>query len=73
MGAAFWALSHACSFQNGIEQVIHEGGDADTNAAVVGAILGARDGFDSFPVELVSGLQNQLALDKRVNTFFQMI
>ena len=73
MGAAFWALKHACSFQDGIEQVIHEGGDADTNAAVVGAMLGTRDGFDSFPVELVNGLQNRIALEKRVNTFFQAI
>lgn len=45
LGAGLWALRHATSFADGITQVIHEGGDADTNAAVVGALLGAKFGF----------------------------
>ena len=29
--------------------VASRGGDADTNAAIVGALLGARDGADAIP------------------------
>jgi ADP-ribosylglycohydrolase len=36
IGAGFWALRNASSYRDGVLQVIHEGGDADTNAAVVG-------------------------------------
>ncbi len=66
MGAAFWALRHTDSFRDGIEQIIHEGGDADTNAAVTGALLGARDGIDGIPEELVLGLQDASELEERL-------
>ena len=66
MGAAFWTLKHSHSFRDGIAQVIHEGGDADTNAAVAGALLGARDGIDGIPEELVLGLQGASALEERL-------
>ena len=66
MGAAFWALRHTPSFRDGIEQIIHEGGDADTNAAVAGALLGARDSIDGIPEELVFGLQGASSLEERL-------
>lgn len=36
--------------------MVNAGGDADTNAAVACAILGAKYGFDSIPTEYVEGL-----------------
>ena len=37
-------------------KLVNAGGDADTNAAVACAILGAKYGFDSIPTEYVEGL-----------------
>ncbi|MFN2543348.1 MAG: ADP-ribosylglycohydrolase family protein [Actinomycetota bacterium] len=42
------ALEEA-SFEEGIRHVIAAGGDTDTNAAVAGALLGARDGTAALP------------------------
>jgi ADP-ribosylglycohydrolase len=56
LGAAFWALQNAETFSDGLLTVIHEGGDADTNAAVAGALLGARFGFEAIPQEWRAGL-----------------
>lgn len=56
LGAAFWSLLHAQTFREGILSVIHEGGDADTNAAVAGALLGARFGYNSIPSSWINGL-----------------
>ena len=36
--------------------MVHAGGDADTNAAVACAILGAKYGYSSIPQEYVEGL-----------------
>lgn len=53
---ALWAYWHAKSFEGGLLKVVNAGGDADTNAAVACAILGAKFGFSSIPQEYVDGL-----------------
>lgn len=63
--AAFWALRHCDSVESGIAAVIHEGGDADTNAAVAGAILGARFGYGSIRSGLVDSLAGNNSLFER--------
>ncbi len=45
-----------CPSKEGLSAVIHEGGDADTNGAVAGSLLGARFGFSGIPRHLVQGL-----------------
>jgi ADP-ribosylglycohydrolase len=65
LGAALWALAHARSFEEGVSALIHEGGDADTNAAVAGALLGARFGHEAIPSRWVSGLVHGAALEQR--------
>jgi ADP-ribosylglycohydrolase len=55
---AFWELVHAPSFRQALVDVANRGGDADTNAAITGALLGAYYGAASIPpewVELVLG------------------
>ena len=37
-----WAYWHSTSFVDGLLKVVNAGGDADTNAAVACAILGAK-------------------------------
>ena len=53
MGAAIYALRKGYRYAEGVETIIRAGGDTDTNAAVAGAVLGARWGFDSIPIDLI--------------------
>jgi ADP-ribosyl-[dinitrogen reductase] hydrolase len=46
---AFWELFHAPSFEAGLIDVVNRGGDADTNGAIAGALLGAYHGIDAIP------------------------
>jgi ADP-ribosylglycohydrolase len=71
MGASFWALKHANSFQEGLLQIIHEGEDADTNGAVAGSLLGAKFGFSSIPHEWVDGLRAKNDLDAKIDNLFE--
>jgi ADP-ribosylglycohydrolase len=55
---AFWHAKHTGSWREAVVDVSSRGGDADTNAAIVGALLGARDGASAIPpawVEQVLG------------------
>jgi ADP-ribosyl-[dinitrogen reductase] hydrolase len=54
---ALWTLANCGSFEDVIISAVNLGGDADTNAAVAGALAGAKFGFSSFPSELVDKLQ----------------
>lgn len=72
-GAAFWVLLHATNFAEGISAIIHEGGDADTNAAVAGALLGARFGFNSIPQHWVTGLRDRQILVTRVEQLLSIL
>jgi ADP-ribosylglycohydrolase len=65
LAAAFWALRHAADFERGIGAIIHEAGDADTNAAVAGSLLGARFGLSGIPRRWVEGLVHREALERR--------
>jgi ADP-ribosyl-[dinitrogen reductase] hydrolase len=46
---AFWELFHAPSFEAGLTDVVNRGGDADTNAGIAGALLGAVYGEEAIP------------------------
>lgn len=46
---AFWHAVHTPSWRDAVVDVASRGGDADTNAAIVGALLGARDGESALP------------------------
>jgi len=46
---AFWCALHRPSLEEALISLAEAGGDTDTNAAVAGALLGARDGEASIP------------------------
>jgi ADP-ribosyl-[dinitrogen reductase] hydrolase len=48
---ALGCLLQAMDFRSGLEEVVRLGGDADTNGAVAGALLGARFGASAIPPE----------------------
>ena len=59
LSAALWSLWHCDSFKDGLLQVVNAGGDADTNAAVACAILGAKFGYESIPEDYIKGLAEE--------------
>jgi ADP-ribosyl-[dinitrogen reductase] hydrolase len=66
---AFWAAMRAATFEQAVVEAANLGGDADTNAAVTGALAGARFGAAAIPQrwleplmarEHISGLATRL-------------
>jgi len=59
LGCAVYSLkNHNNSFYNILQLVIREGGDADTNGCVVGAVLGCYLGYNNIDDFLIKGLIN---------------
>ncbi len=50
---AVWHLAQTASWRDALVDVASRGGDADTNAAIVGALLGARDGAAAIPASWI--------------------
>ena len=73
MAASLWAYWNAQSFEEGLLSVVRAGGDADTNAAVACAILGAKFGFSAIPQEYVDGLVYKDQLDKVIFGMIEIV
>ncbi len=73
LGAGLWAMIHAMSYEEGILAVVHEGGDADTNASVAGALLGAKFGYSGIPSAWTESLLHRDALDSRIVRLMETI
>ena len=63
MGAGFWALRQS-DFRAALEEMVYEGGDADTNAAVAGALLGCKLGMKALPKSWMKNLLHKQWLDR---------
>jgi ADP-ribosyl-[dinitrogen reductase] hydrolase len=61
-GAAFQALLRPGDVETELRRVVSLGGDADTNAAVAGALLGARDGTKGLPADWLERLRDAEAI-----------
>lgn len=48
---AFWHLLHVGTFEIAVVDVVNRGGDADSNGAITGALLGALHGESSIPAD----------------------
>lgn len=46
---AFWHLMNTPSWRDAVVDIASRGADSDTNAAITGALLGARDGANAIP------------------------
>ena len=55
---AFHYLYQASSYTGALRAVLNHGGDSDTNACIVGGILGALHGVAGIPGEMVSAVRN---------------
>jgi ADP-ribosyl-[dinitrogen reductase] hydrolase len=61
-GVAFQALLRGGDAEAELRRVVGLGGDADTNGAVAGALLGARDGVGGLPAGWLARLQDRDAI-----------
>lgn len=73
LAAGLWAYWNAKTFKDGLLTVVNSGGDADTNAAVACAILGAKYGFSSIPQEYVEGLIYKEQLEEVANGMMDLM
>jgi len=61
-GAAFQALVRPGDVETELRRVVSLGGDTDTNAAVAGGLLGARDGANGLPARWLQRLRDAEAI-----------
>lgn len=61
-GVALQALLRGGDAETELRRVVALGGDTDTNAAVAGALLGARDGEDGLPTDWLERLRESDAI-----------
>lgn len=69
LSVALWAYFNRNDFTNTLATIIHQGGDADTNATVAGSLLGTIYGFRSLPKDLVHGLIYKDLLNQKFEEF----
>jgi ADP-ribosyl-[dinitrogen reductase] hydrolase len=62
-GVALQALLREGDFETEVRRVISLGGDTDTNGAVAGALLGAREGVAGLPSEWLSNLVHRREIE----------
>ena len=73
LAAALWAYWHAKTFEEGLLAVVRAGGDADTNAAVACAVLGAKFGSNAIHLEYLDGLVYKDQLDEVIDGMIKLI
>jgi len=71
LGAAFWAFKQN-DFRAALEKICFKAGDADTNGATAGALLGCKLGVSKIPPTWLNGLLNKEWLEKHIERFLQV-
>lgn len=77
LSVAIWSLmqvaEHQRTFPEMIQLVVKEGGDSDTNAAVVGALLGSYLGVTGIPPSWISAMPYEMWLEAWVQKLLYML
>ena len=66
------ALQSAPSFEQGLVDLIARGGDTDTNAAIAGALLGARFGEHNVPAQWTQALRDHQAISAAADSLVRL-
>jgi ADP-ribosylglycohydrolase len=69
LGSGFYGLRSEKSFKATLNDLIREGGDADTNGAVCGALYGVRVGYRGLPHDWLRHLPHKKWLDQKIVQF----
>lgn len=73
MGSALWGLWNCSTPIEILMTIVHEGGDADTNASLALALAGLRYGFSSLPQKEIDGLLQKERLEKSAERLYNLI
>jgi len=73
LGAGIWALKSNFPFEEAMTQITFEAGDADTNGAVVGSLVGTRVGFRGLPARWVAKLAHRDWFVEKLKALVQAI
>jgi ADP-ribosylglycohydrolase len=66
------ALLDPRSFEDVLVDVVRIGGDSDTNGAIAGGLLGARDGIENIPERWLEKLQFRKEFEEVVMRILQL-
>jgi ADP-ribosylglycohydrolase len=66
LASGFYGLRSTRSFSETLNDLIRQGGDADTNGAVCGTMYGARHGYHSLPAEWLRAMPYKKWLDQKM-------
>ena len=72
LAAALWTYWHSETFEQGLIDIVNAGGDADTNAAVACAILGAKYGVGNIPQRYIDGLYHKDRFEQKINNLYSV-
>ena len=72
-GVALRVAAEATNVEGGLREVVAFGGDTDTNAAVAGALLGARFGRDGLPGGWLANLADREAIEAEAEALSALI
>ncbi|XP_034039930.1 ADP-ribosylarginine hydrolase Tri1-like [Thalassophryne amazonica] len=72
LGAGFWAFRQK-KFRDALTATTMEAGDADSNGAVAGALLGCKLGFQQLPKSWVSNLKHREWLEQQIQGYLSAI
>ena len=72
-GVALRVAAEAPSVEAGLREVVAFGGDTDTNAAVAGALLGARFGRTGCPAEWLARLADREAIEAEAEALASLL
>lgn len=61
---AFYFLNKAISYEEAIRETLYLNGDTDTNAAIVGGLLGAYHGYKAIPEDWRNKVLNAEITDR---------
>eukprot|EP00795_Rhopilema_esculentum_P012957 gene12957-3720_t len=67
LGAGFWALRQN-DFEKALTTIVMEAGDADTNGAVAGALLGCKLSINGIPSRWINDLKNKTYLNQKIHS-----
>ncbi len=67
------AIAPSTYYETRIKEIISLGGDADTNATVVGAIIGCYHGIKCLPQQWIGKIENAAFLQEKIKLFVEGI
>jgi ADP-ribosylglycohydrolase len=57
---------------NAVLDAVNAGGDTDTNASIVGSLVGALHGIKVIPAELLLELEDKQEIQARIEKFYKV-